>query len=240
MRLYDTVRYLTDRRIAELDRTLAEHPFEGMVLLCPLVPKPYFKASAAPLFEEYSDWLVDRLLVTARSALPVSRKSEDTGLAGMSMGGQFALETLARRPDAFGAVSAVLAAIDKKAAWRYASRIAKAVAEPDALRLQILTATRDSYFDGNETLRVALAQKQLKPEFRSPFGPHNAGWMREVGSLELLALDGSRAREAEQRRAGKAAGEALAPTAPRTAHASLVAQLEVDLQLDIGSTHTPR
>jgi pimeloyl-ACP methyl ester carboxylesterase len=185
-RLYETVRYLTDRRIAEIGRELAERAFEGMTLLCPVVPAPYFRSRSAPLFEAYSRWLVEHLVPTARTELGVSEDARRTGLAGVSMGGQFALEALARHPDAFGAVSGALAAIDKKTARRYGARVAAALSRNDPPRLQLLTATRDSYFEGNETLRVALEQRNVKLEFRAPFGPHNAGWMREVGSLELL------------------------------------------------------
>lgn len=186
MRLYETVRYLSDRRLRELNQALAAQPYRGMVLVCPEAPAPYFSKRAAPLFQEYADWLADELVPKARAELGLSTEARDTGLAGVSMGGQLVLETLCRRPEPFGAACAVLAAISTRAAPRYAKRLAEALGELEPRKLCLLTCTRDTYRTANEALRTALSRHGLEAELTSPFGAHNSSWMREVGSLETL------------------------------------------------------
>lgn len=199
-RLYETVRYLSDRRLKELNRSLSARAYQGMVLLCPQTPAPYFMRRSGPLFSEYADWLAEELLPAAQRELGISSDAGDIGIAGVSMGGQYVLEIMARRPDPFGAASAILPAISTRSARRYAKRVALSFGSSGARSLQLLTCTRDPYRIAVETLQAGLAKRGVTAELESPFGAHNSSWMRETGSLEaLLFMDralGSAAREA--------------------------------------------
>jgi len=185
-RLYSTVRYLSDRRIHELDETLAAQTYRGMVLLCPITPSPYLRNDASALLADYADWLADGLIPKARAELPISPAVSDTGLAGVSMGGHVGLEALIRRPQPFGAFVGVLAAVTRKSSWRYAARIAETFESAGARRVCLLTATRDSYCEPNTILHQTLVKKGIAAELQVPFGPHSAAFMKEIGSLEML------------------------------------------------------
>ncbi len=182
----ESLRFLSDRRIDELDATLAERPFQGLVLACPVTPIPYFVRRAAPLFQRYADWIDGALLPAVRAVAPVSHEAAATGIAGHSMGGQVALEVLSRKPASFAALSGLQMAIEPRQASGYARRLAEAFASTAPPALQIQTTTRDLYRDANRALGRALAERGIVSELHVPFGTHTAGWVRETGALEAL------------------------------------------------------
>jgi pimeloyl-ACP methyl ester carboxylesterase len=184
-RLYRGVRFLSDRRSAELDAELSARPFAGLVVACPVTPVPYFEQRSAPLFDRYADWIVDALLPQVRSAAPVAAEAARTGIGGHSMGAQVALEVVVRHPERLGSVAAVQAAIEPRQARSYARRLAGALSG-GAPRLLIGTSTRDPYREANERLARSLAAQGVAVELRVPFGPHTTSWMREIGTLEAL------------------------------------------------------
>lgn len=185
-RLYQSVRYLDDRRIREINGSLEREPYRGLVMICPAVPIPYFCRDAGKLFDEYAAWIGDTLLPLARTRAPISADPARVGLAGHSMGGHFALEVFLRKPELFGSLSAIQPELQKNAGWRYARRIASRMQELGKKPLQVLTSTRDHYRHEVRVLHGELARRGVEHAFRAPFGPHASSWMREVGTLETL------------------------------------------------------
>ncbi|MGE0322362.1 MAG: alpha/beta hydrolase-fold protein [Polyangiaceae bacterium] len=184
-RLYPRVLYLTDPRIAEINRALTTQPFRRVVLVCPITPIPYFQQRTAPLFIEFANWVGDELLPTVRRLAPASGRRAHTGIAGHSMGGQIALEVLLRRPDLFAACMPIQAAIEKRQAYYYAKRFEAAFPERRPA-LHIMTSNRDLYVEANRRLRAELEGRGVAPAFTEPFGHHATSFVREIGSLELL------------------------------------------------------
>jgi predicted esterase len=185
-RMYNTVRYLDDRRIRELDQSLERQPYEGLVLICPVVPIPYFTHDAGHLLDEYASWIRDVLLPGARAHAPISDDPAQIGLAGHSMGGHVALEVFLRQPELFGALSAVQPELQRNAGARYAKRLANRMQQAGARPLQLLTSTRDPYRHEVRLLHEELARQSVTHTMRSCFGPHASSWMREIGTLETL------------------------------------------------------
>lgn len=185
-RLYSSVRYLADQRIRELDRSLAREPFQGLVMICPVVPIPYFTHDAHRLFDDYTRWIHDTLLPAARARAPISDDPAHLGLAGHSMGGHVAIEVFVRRPELFGALTMIQPELQQRAGRRYARRIASRMQQLGPTPAQLLTSTRDPYRHEIHLMHRELAARGVSHEFRSCFGPHTSNWMREVGTLETL------------------------------------------------------
>lgn len=183
--LRDSV-YLTQTRQKRINDRLLADPFQGLVLICPFTPIPYYTHDAESLFETYASWLVDRLLPEVRHLAPLSAEATDVGLAGVSMGGYVALEVVARRPDGFGAFTAIQSAIEQPSARALAERIQRAFEVSGFRPTQILTSNLDPYRAANEVLHQELSRRGLPVRFDLRPGTHNAAWMWELGSLETL------------------------------------------------------
>lgn len=176
-------RYLTASRKAELSQHLADQPFRGLLLICPVVPAPYLVADRAALYTSYSEWLTEVLLPAVREATPLSKGSASVGLAGVSMGGRMALEVFVRAKESFGALSLMQPELRVTTARSHADRLADALG---ASPLRIVTSKHDPYRSAVEAFANELAARSIEPNLSVVRGPHTADWMREVGTPETL------------------------------------------------------
>ncbi len=182
-RARSSVWYWDPQRIDDINAELSTHPFEGLVLICPVTPIPYFVRGA---FSKFSSWVEKTLLPTVRDKVPIGTDAASTGLAGHSMGGNVALELLIRKPHLFGSFSGVQLEVAKKKSWRYAARLAAALEGQDQPKIQLHTATRDPYRNEIVKLHRHLEKKDVASELRKSWGAHNRLWMQELGSVETL------------------------------------------------------
>ena len=182
----ERLRYLRTARGDELERRLAERPYRGLVLVCPETVVPYSRRPRAALFDRYADWIAETLLPELGKRVPVATAAAQTGLCGVSMGGSVGLELWLRRPDLFSAFCGLQSDIKTKAAPEYADRIRDAIARVGERRLRLVTSRRDPYRKANQLLNEELAARSVPSELIVASGPHNASWMRQVGSVEAL------------------------------------------------------
>ncbi len=182
-RILPGARYLSDERLDELNRSLAERPFEGLLLVCPVTPNPHKPGPAARTLDAYTEWLFDSLFPAVRERVgPFST----VGIDGCSLGGYAALEVFLRRPGAFATLGSVQGAFGEGRADGYAKRIAAALEGKRPVPVHIETSSQDPYRKANELLARRLEGLGVAATLRVPPGPHNQPWLREIGTLEML------------------------------------------------------
>lgn len=185
-RTLERARYLTDDRLRTLDAALADRPFRGMVLVCPVTPNPRRIGSVERVLDRYADWIDETLLPAVRAKVPSAEGPASTGLDGCSLGGWVGMEVFLRKPWLFGSFGCVQAAFNVAKARRYAERIAETFAGAAPRPVHVETSSTDPFRRANETLAERLGQLGVPHELRVPPGPHNQPWLREVGTLEML------------------------------------------------------
>lgn len=179
-------RYLTDARLAELNRALGERPFTGFWIVCPITPNPQRLPPAARTLDRYAAWLESELLPAVRQKLPKATEPLAVGLDGCSLGGYVALEVFLRKPELFATFGGVQSAFGAGAAARYAERLGAALKRSGERPIHLETSTEDPYRPANERLSQKLTALGVDNQLRVIPGPHNQPWLREIGTLEML------------------------------------------------------
>jgi hypothetical protein len=177
---------LTDQRLSELNQSLAAAPYRGVAVACPYTPNVFRQPSTPMALDRYSAWLVDGVLPEIRKILPLADGPSAIGVDGVSLGGYVSLEVFLRRPEAFGAVGAVQAAVGANLTDYYATRFEHAFARVGRRPLRIATSAWDNERSVSERLCARLRAHDVPVTYASSPGGHDQGFLREVGSLELL------------------------------------------------------
>jgi enterochelin esterase-like enzyme len=185
-RVLPKANYLTNERRAELNASLGERPFRGLILVCPVTPNPHELGDAPRVLDRYTAWLADTLLPAVREVAPVASGPHAVGLDGCSMGGYVALEVFLRRPELFGSLGTIQGAFGRASAELYARRLARALEARSPCPIHLASSSEDPFRDANELLAARLTRLGIPNVLRVPPGPHNQPWLREVGTLELL------------------------------------------------------
>jgi enterochelin esterase-like enzyme len=171
---------VTDQRLAQVNLELEKQPFQGMAVLCPYVPATLWQ----PNIEGYAKWLTERLLVRARSELPVSKLVRATGIDGVSLGGWAALHIGITHPEAFYSLGTLQAAVsDYGNVDNYAWLIRQNL---KGRPLHIVTSTYDNYRWSLSQLDAELTQMKIAHDFLLTEGPHDYPWNKGPGGIEML------------------------------------------------------
>lgn len=176
-------RYLTRARAALIEHNVGRQPFEGLVMVCPTTPIPYYRGAALRL-DRYAEWLHATLMPAVVERAPVA--IDRWGLAGVSMGGRVALELLIRKPALFRTLAAVQSHLEPWEVPVYAQRLQRALEDVDPPSLLVMTSEKDPYRKRNIRLSEELERRGLPVRLRVAPGPHTVSWMSEVGALETL------------------------------------------------------
>jgi hypothetical protein len=179
-------KFLTDERLAVLNRELGGAPFRGVALACPFTPNVFRQPSTATALDRYAAWVVDRLLPALAKELGRPREGLAPAVDGVSLGGYVSLEVFLRRPEAFAAVGSTQGAFRKALADVYAARFSKAFDAVGRKPVRVATSGWDSGRAASERLARLLGERGIDVTLSVPPGPHDQRWLREVGSLELL------------------------------------------------------
>jgi hypothetical protein len=177
---------LTDERLAELNGALANEPFHGLAVACPFTPNVFRQPSTPAALDSYADWIADGVLPELRKALTLPSGASAIGVDGVSLGGFVSLEVFLRRPEAFGSVGALQAAIGEGQCDAYATRFERAFARVGPRPLRIATSAWDPERPTSERLAKRLRARGITLTLAAPPGGHDQGFLRESGSLELL------------------------------------------------------
>jgi enterochelin esterase-like enzyme len=179
-------RYLSDERLAEINRELALSPFPDVALVCPFTPNVLGKDPSSPVLDRYADYVEHALLPAVRAAAPTLEGSAHLGVDGVSLGGYVSLEVFSRKPELFGVVGCMQGAFGAQLADVYARRIAEASSKLGPRRVHVTTSSFDPFRDAAKRLAQRLSELGVDSTFTLGDGPHDQTFLREAGTLELL------------------------------------------------------
>lgn len=182
----DFEQFITSDRLARLNQGLAEHPYAGLIIVCPFLPDVLKGESAFRQAAPLARFVVDVLLPRVYAETPALGTAASTGIDGVSLGGRAALLVGLTRPLAFGSVSGLQAALDAKELDRFAELAARALGQNPRLSLRLLTSDDDHFLDVNEQLSVMLGGRSVRHELTRVVGTHSYRFNRGPGSLEML------------------------------------------------------
>jgi hypothetical protein len=179
-------RYLSDARLAEINRDLARAPLPDLNIVCPFTPNVFKQDPSAPLLDQYAEYVETALLPAARGALATLPGSSYTGVDGVSLGGYVSLEVFLRKPELFGVVGTMQGAFGKSLAEVYARRIADIATRLGPRCVHVTTTTFDPFRDASELFARRLNERGVSARLTLAEGPHDQTFLREAGSLEML------------------------------------------------------
>jgi iron(III)-salmochelin esterase len=173
-------------RLALINRALGAAPYRGLIVVCPYLPDvlssddPF--AQAPPL----AQFLVDELIPKINAETPALGTPAATGIDGVSLGGRAAITVGLLRPEAFGAVASLQAALDPRNAGDITARAQRALAKNPKLKLRLLTSKGDYYLATLTTIHGALLAANVPHDYVVVSGPHDYAFNRGPGALEML------------------------------------------------------
>jgi hypothetical protein len=171
---------VTPMHLHEVNEALSSHPYRGVIVVCPYLPR---QIGGDVSFDAYAHYLADELLPRVRSELPARSEVSATGIDGVSLGGITALTLGIMRPDVFGAVGALQAAVSEDQVDRVADDLARRL---ERRPLRITTSEEDVYHGVLVELDRALTARAVPHEFAIEAGPHDYIWNKGPGAITML------------------------------------------------------
>lgn len=178
--------FVLAERLATINRALRDAPYGGLVLVCPYTPdilnrdNPFM--GAPPL----ASFLVETLIPRVLRETPAIGTPRSIGIDGVSLGGRAALAVGLLRPESFGAVGSLQAALDAENAPDLATRAGSAARKNPALSLRLVTSTADYYLPALRAADAALRRAGVQHDFFVAQGPHDYAFNRGPGAYEML------------------------------------------------------
>jgi enterochelin esterase-like enzyme len=167
-------------------RCVSRRPFQGLCVVCPYLPPPRVTQASDPKFERYARWLSDALLPAVRDRVPeAARGADQTGIAGVSLGGLVALQVGIHSAQHYSTVGSVQGAFGTGQAAALAGALADRFRGPGRA-VYVATSSLDPYRAANQALSHKLLAAGVRSELCLRNGPHSQTWLREVGSVDLL------------------------------------------------------
>jgi hypothetical protein len=186
LRAQDFEQFVTNDRLGQLNAGLTEHPYAGLIVVCPSLPDVFKGEAAFDETEPLAHFLVDVLLPRVYAETPALGTPESTGIDGVSLGGRVALFVGLSRPRAFGSVAGLQSALGEQELDRLSDWAVQAQAQNPRLVLRLLTSDKDYYREVNEQLSALLKRKGVPHELSRVVGTHSYRFNRGPGSLEML------------------------------------------------------
>jgi enterochelin esterase-like enzyme len=179
-------RYLSDQRLDEINRELAQRPFEHLALVCPFTPNVFERHPSAPFLDRYADYVEQALLPAVRAATPTLAGAAHTGVDGVSLGGYVSLEVFLRKSQLFGVVGCMQGAFGLALAEVYARRLAELELKDGPRAIHLTSSSFDPFRNATQRLATRLAERGVNATLTLGEGPHDQRFLREAGTLELL------------------------------------------------------
>lgn len=177
-------RFILAEQLDTIHARLAEKPFAGLCVICPVTPNPHRARDPERVLQRYSEWIEHTLLPAVSEAAPLD--AARVGVDGCSMGGYVAAEVFARKPHLFRSFGVVQPAVGEFRVARYARHLARA-AERGLLGIHLQTSTLDPYRGAVSALARHLKRQGARFTLDVLPGPHDQAWLRAAGTLAMLA-----------------------------------------------------
>jgi hypothetical protein len=179
-------KFWDDRRLEEVNASLAARPFGGLAVACPYTPDAFKAYDRDKLLDAYADWIERVLIPRAREELPLLDGPRHTGVDGVSLGGFVSMEVFLRKPALFGAWGSVQGAFGAYRVLDYADKLAWLQTVVGKRKLHVETSGSDTYRDENDALSGRLRGLGVPHDFVAPPGAHTQPFLRDSGTLEML------------------------------------------------------
>jgi iron(III)-salmochelin esterase len=178
--------FVTEDRLRLLNEGLTEHPYAGLIVVCPFLPDVFKGESAFEQTEPLARFLVDVLLPRVYAKTPALGTPASTGIDGVSLGGRAAWFVGLNRPRAFASVAGLQAALDATELGRISEWAVQATTQNPELKLRLLTSDEDHFLGVNQQLSALLARRGVAHELTLVVGTHGYRFNRGPGALEML------------------------------------------------------
>ena len=165
--------------LASTNTALGAHPYRGLGIACPYVPR-----MSSGKLDAFGEWIARDLIPRVRADAGDRLDASPARVGGCSYGGWVSLEVFLRAPGRFHAWAGIQTAIAHEAAAAYADRMARIAA---GVPLLIETSTRDPFHDANVAFAGMLRARSVPCDLVVLPGPHDQAWLREAGTPSALA-----------------------------------------------------
>jgi len=178
--------FADDARLARLNASLSQRPYQGLIIVCPYTPDALPADESIDKALPLARFVVDTVLPRAYKETPAIGSPESTGVDGVSLGGRAALGIGLLRPKSFKVVASLQAALrsDNSADILRRARAAK-LEKPD-LYVRLLTSSDDYFLKANQLLASDLTALGIRTELVNIPGPHDYEFNRGPGGYEML------------------------------------------------------
>ncbi|WP_234023056.1 alpha/beta hydrolase [Sorangium cellulosum] len=173
----------TRERLAQLNASLAQHPYRGLCIATPFTPD--LRDRSAEGAAGFGRFVVERLLPRVRAEAGCQAAREATGIDGVSLGGRLALLVGLSHPDVFGAVGALQPAVRATEAEMF-SALARRAMERRPVALRLVSSEADPFLPAIRAISDRLRQDGVAHELLVVPGPHDYAWNRGPGGIEMV------------------------------------------------------
>jgi len=184
--LEDLHGYSDDARLARLNASLAQRPYQGLIVVCPYTPDTLPADESIDKALPLARFVVETVLPRAYKETPAIGTPESTGVDGVSLGGRAALGIGLLRPKAFAVVAALQAAVRSDNSADIVRRAREAQAEKPDLFVRLLTSSDDYFLKAIQLLSLDLRAVGIRTELVTIPGPHDYEFNRGPGGYEML------------------------------------------------------
>jgi len=178
--------FADDTRLARLNASLAERPYQGLIVLCPFTPDTLPADESIDKALPLARFVVETVLPRAYRETPALGTPETTGIDGVSLGGRAALGIGLLRPKAFAVVASLQAALRSDNSADILKRAREAKAQKADLFVRLLTSSDDYFLKANQLLASELEAAGIRTELVNIPGPHDYEFNRGPGGYEML------------------------------------------------------
>lgn len=175
-----------DARLARLNASLAERPYQGLVVVCPYTPDTLPADESIDKALPLARFIVETVLPRTYAETPAIGTPETTGVDGVSLGGRAALGVGLLRPKAFAVVASLQAALRSDNSADILRRAREAKAQKPDLFVRLLTSNGDYFLRANELLAADFRAAGIHTELLTVPGPHDYEFNRGPGGYEML------------------------------------------------------
>ncbi|MEI9935605.1 MAG: esterase [Pseudomonadota bacterium] len=178
--------FADEARLARMNASLAQRPYQGLIVVCPYTPdtlpadEPIDKALPLARF------VVETVLPRVYRETPAIGTPASTGIDGVSLGGRAALGVGLLRPKAFAVVASLQAALRSDNSADILRRAREARAQKPDLFVRLLTSSDDYFLKANQLLASDLNAAGIRTELVNIPGPHDYEFNRGPGGYEML------------------------------------------------------
>lgn len=178
--------FADEARLARLNASLVERPYQGLIVVCPYTPDTLPADESIDKALPLARFVVETVLPRVSRETPALGTPESTGIDGVSLGGRAALGIGLLRPKAFAVVASLQAALRSDNSADILRRAREAKVQKPQLFVRLLTSSDDYFLKANQLLATDLATAGIRTELVTIPGPHDYDFNRGPGGYEML------------------------------------------------------